>query len=61
MKAIVDESLCIGCCHCSEICPDVFSMSGDMAIVIKDPVPERFGAACKDAEDQCPVCAIKVV
>ncbi len=60
MKAIVDENLCIGCCLCSEICPDVFSMSGDVAIVTKDPVPPPLEDACRDAKDQCPVNAITV-
>ena len=61
MKAIVDANLCIGCCLCSEICPDVFSMDGDLAIVMKDPVPAQFEAACQDAKDQCPVSAITLV
>ena len=61
MKAIVDDKLCIGCCLCSEICPDVFSMSGDLAIVLKDPIPAPFEAACQDAKEQCPASAISIV
>ena len=61
MKAVVDPNLCIGCFLCSEICPDVFSMSGDLATVIKDPIPPQFEAACQDAKDQCPVTAISIV
>jgi ferredoxin len=61
MKAIVDANLCIGCCLCTEICPDVFTMSGDLAIVTKDPVPSDVEAACQDARDQCPVNAITTI
>ena len=61
MKAIVDANLCVGCCLCSEICPDVFSMSGDVAVVILDPITGPLAAACQDAKDQCPVNAITLV
>ena len=61
MKAIVDANLCIGCRLCSEICPDVYSMDGDLAVVMKDPVPAQSEAACQDAKDQCPVNAITLV
>ena len=61
MKAIVDESLCIGCGLCSEICPDVFSMSGDVAIVLHEPIHAGFESACQDAKEQCPVNAITLV
>lgn len=61
MRALVDADLCIGCCLCREICPDVFSMSGNVAIVVKDPLPAPFEVACQDAKDQCPVDAISMV
>ena len=58
MKAVVDADLCVGCALCTELCPDVFAMSGDIAVVIKDPVPADAETACQDAKDQCPVNAI---
>ena len=39
MKAKVDESLCIGCELCVQICPGVFRMEGDFAVAIVDTVP----------------------
>ena len=54
MKAYVDHDLCIGCGVCPSVCPEVFEMGDDgLSHVIVDTVPE-------DAEESCPVDAIKV-
>jgi ferredoxin len=60
MKAIVDKETCTGCGLCIDICPEVFQMDGDTANVIKDPAPDEYYDLCKDAEEQCPVEAIKI-
>jgi ferredoxin len=60
MKAIVDQDTCIGCALCPQICPEVFRMEGDKAIVYTDPVPSNVEDKAKDAADQCPVSAITV-
>lgn len=58
MKAIIDEELCIGCGVCEGICPDVFEMDGDVAIVTVDTVPEDLEEDVLEAESQCPTEAI---
>ena len=58
MKASVDENACIGCGLCVSICPAVFDMPGDVAVVIADPVPEAEEGNCRQACEDCPVSAI---
>lgn len=60
MKAFVDEGTCTGCGLCTDICPAVFEMKGDLAEVKVDPVPSGEEDACQDAADSCPVNAISI-
>ncbi len=60
MKAIVDAETCIGCEACVGICPEVFEMSGDVAVVTVDEVPAEVEDACREAADSCPVDAITI-
>lgn len=60
MKASVDANLCVGCGLCVEICPDVFKMDGALAVVLDSPRTPQAEADCREAKDQCPVCAISV-
>lgn len=60
MKAIVDATTCIGCTLCTNICPEVFEMDGDLAIVKGDSVPPEAAATCKEAAESCPVTAITI-
>lgn len=55
----VDVDLCIGCGSCVEICPEVFEMPEDKAIVVG---PDKCGTCnCQEAIDTCPTQAIKMV
>ncbi len=60
MKAKVDTDTCIGCGLCEQLCPDVFKMEDDKAVVKVEIVPDGAEDACRDAADQCPVAAITV-
>jgi ferredoxin len=60
MKATVDKGLCAGCGICSDICPEVFEMDGDLAIAKVDKVPAKAESTCRDAAQQCPAEAINI-
>jgi ferredoxin len=60
MKATVDQDTCIGCALCAQICPEVFRMEGDKAVVFVPEVPPEAAATCQEAADACPVTAITI-
>lgn len=60
MKAKVDPNLCTGCELCTNICPDVFEMKGDIAVEKVSPVPNSAEETCREAKDSCPVEAISI-
>jgi ferredoxin len=60
MKAKVDESLCIGCELCIQLCPGVFRMDGEFAVAIAEIVPPEHEKTARQAADECPVEAISV-
>lgn len=60
MKAKVDENLCTGCGPCEDICPEVFKVEGDVAVVQVDVVPEDAEDSCREAMENCPTEAISI-
>ncbi|MCK9275763.1 MAG: ferredoxin [Syntrophales bacterium] len=61
MKVSVDEEVCIGCGLCEEICPEVFELTGDIAVVkIEEDIPEKLVENSREAAESCPVDAIIV-
>ncbi len=59
MKVYVDKELCIGCEACVDICPEVFEIRDDLAVVkLDDDVPEDLEAAVEEAAESCAVEAI---
>lgn len=62
MKVIVDPDICMGCGICEGIQPDVFSLGAEpYAVVLLDPVPEKYRADVEEAVEQCPEEAISIV
>ncbi|OHD67927.1 MAG: ferredoxin [Spirochaetes bacterium RBG_16_49_21] len=60
MKAKVDPDTCTGCELCTQTCPEVFKMEGDVAVAYVNPVPKEYEDLAKQAADECPVEAISI-
>lgn len=59
-KIILDKETCIGCAACTAI-SDNFIMQGDKAKPKKIEISESELKSNKEAEEVCPVDAIKIV
>jgi ferredoxin len=60
MKCRVDPDLCTGDDICVQVCPEVFEIEDDKAIVKMDEIPEDLQDSLREAADSCPSEAIIV-
>ena len=60
MKACVDKELCIGCGLCASLASDIFEIEDDGLAGVIGEVSSANEASAKEAEESCPVAAIKV-
>lgn len=58
MKAVVDQSICIGCGLCADICPEVFSLNDRGVAQATEAIPADCEDLAEEAADNCPVGAI---
>ncbi len=58
LKVTVDETLCVGCGLCEQLCPEVFKIDSDAIAKVK--ASECSQHNLPEIADQCPVSAIKV-
>ena len=58
MKVKIDPELCTGDEICVQLCPDVFEMQDDKAVVIMDDIPEDLQDSVRESVDSCPSEAI---
>ncbi|HAX72275.1 MAG TPA: ferredoxin [Firmicutes bacterium] len=62
MKTIVDRDLCIGCCACVGIAPEIYEMDDEgISVPIVDQIKAELLSLAEEARDSCPVDAISVV
>ncbi len=54
----LDEEACTGCGKCVKICPQIFCMEDDLAIIINPADLHQFKKECKKAADACSLGAI---
>ncbi len=58
MRAKVDADVCTGCELCTQTCPEIFTMSGDVAVAKGGDVASELEDTCRQAAEECPVEAI---
>jgi ferredoxin len=60
MKVIVEKDMCIGCGLCASVCPKVYEMQDNIAVVVVAVVPADEEGNAQQAANDCPVEAIKI-
>ncbi|MEK7804351.1 MAG: ferredoxin [Planctomycetota bacterium] len=60
MRAKVDADSCTGCELCTQTCPEIYDMKGDVAVAKDIDVPSKYEDACRQAAEECPVEAISI-
>jgi ferredoxin len=60
MKVHINDEECVGDGSCAELCPEIFKMEGDLAVVKKEQVPEELEDLVREAAETCPVDAIEI-
>ena len=58
MRVRIDDDACSGDGSCVEICPQIFRLMGDVAVVRMELVPLEFEHLCREAAESCPSDAI---
>jgi ferredoxin len=58
VKCRVDPDLCTGDEICIQVCPEVFEMEDDKAVVKMEEIPEDLQDSVREAADSCPSEAI---
>ena len=60
VKITIDVEEWTGCGLCADICPEVFEMKDDKAVVKTTDVSDDVLEEAKDAQESCPAEAITI-
>ncbi len=60
MKVKIDKDACVGDGTCVEMCPEVFEMEDELAIVKVETIPEELKERVRETARDCPVDAITI-
>ena len=59
MEAYVNEE-CIFCGLCADLCPDIFQLADEIAVVTVKEIPAELQECCREAAEECPTEAIEI-
>jgi ferredoxin len=59
MKKVWVEETCVACGECVEICPEVFELPGEIAVVKASAADASMDAKIIEAAEACPSEAIR--
>jgi ferredoxin len=59
IKKVWIEEDCTACAVCVDICPEVFDLPGDIAVVKEGVNLDDYAEEIKEAAESCPVEVIK--
>lgn len=59
MEAYINEE-CIFCGLCADLCPGVFQMAEERAVVTVKEIPPEQEECCREAAEECPTEAIEI-
>jgi ferredoxin len=60
MKLHIDKDLCVGDRICVEMCPEIFGMDGEVAMLKTNTIPDRLVDVCLETAEMCPEFAIVI-
>lgn len=61
LRAVVNRERCNGCETCIDVCPEVFAIDNERAVVKLDPIPPELEGCAIEARDECMAGAIMIV
>lgn len=61
LRTVVNREKCNGCETCIDMCPEVFAIENERAVVKLNPIPPELEGCAIGARDECMAGAITIV